>query len=348
VKIVPIKDWLKPALLVISLLLIVAVLLYLRREPAPMGSGENPNKLLENSGETPNEPSARSDSTLKGYASEQSLSAEAEADIQQYRKYQEALWRLTKEIAEAEKRIYREHPIGLAKQYARRAYNEARDKYPEVADIEAKWLNHPAERKKMDRLRELNRKLLQPVLFFESLNAADPIGDTTLGELALSILADTDEFFAGKLKGFADAMESADVPANEVAQVRASTTVEELRLLAQKYGPQIMLTYNSQLPTIIPDQKMRMMLTYSYRANGPITIATLYERVWDREIRELRNRVEVEFGPMNDLWNKYPPDSAARSAMATIAHEMNSIAREESTKTSEQQGNTPTAIGQPK
>jgi hypothetical protein len=59
------RDWLKPALLVASLLVILTGFLYLRGEPAPTGSGLNPDNLLMKTGEAPNERSGHSDSAPK-------------------------------------------------------------------------------------------------------------------------------------------------------------------------------------------------------------------------------------------------------------------------------------------
>jgi len=337
------RDWLKPAVLVVSLAVILAVILYLFGEAAPTVSGTNADKPVTTTADAPNE---RSDSVRVNQFAEEPLSAEAEADIQQYRKYHEIGWRMTKEIEAAEAKLHREHPlINIAFQWAREAYREVDAKYPDKEDFYMELLGNEERR---ETLRKLQDSLSRPVLFFESLNAADPIGDTTLGAITLSVLADTDQFFDGYLKLFADAMESAGVPANQVAEVRASTTSEEVRLLAQRYGPQIMRKYNSELSAMFPDQKMQMMLAEFQRVSVLDTITKLYSRVWDQEIRELREKQEKECGPMNDLWDKYPPNSAGRSAMAAVAQEQAAIVSEERSKTSQEQGNAPKPNGQSK
>ena len=343
------RDRSKLALLGVFLVGIFAVILYLCGETASTGPGVNTDKAVTKTADAPNEYFARSESVRVSQFAEEPLSTEAEADIQRYRKYQEICLRWSKKITEADNKLYREHPlIGFARTWGRAQYREVVGKYPEWVDMYLELRNDPATGKKLAAADELVKTLLQPVTFFESLNAADPIGDSTLGELTLSILADTDEFFERYLETFAKAMESAGIPANEIAQVRASTTPEEVRLLAQQYGPQIMLKFNSQLAALIPDRKMQMMMTAHCRAAVLDRIATqLYERVWDRENRELRDRMEVETRGMMDLWEKYSPNSPERSAMASIAQEMASFALEESTKTS-QQDKTPAATGQSK
>ena len=245
--------------------------------------------------------------------------AASPAAIKQFQDSFDAYNHTMQALKGAEEKLHREHPlVEVAVEWGRASTVATQQKYKELFDDFYAYSTNPAHKDQVEALFHQSEALLSSVILFESLEAKDPIGDSTLGAITKNLLDETDTLEIYK-DDFVKAIQSAGVDPSEIDNVRGAKTPVEVIAFVQRYATQLRVKYNSQAVLAIPDPRFRTYIDDLFQASIHERVTWLYQASWDREIRALRSKSEIQGSEWREFMQKFPIDSPERTVMGNIA-----------------------------